>query len=93
MLGAGIIGLENQFLVFLRVAVLHRFYCLKWPKSWHVHKMNILISLVTNMSDQKLYGRLGHNDTVSLGKQPRIKIYCADSQTDQNLCWKQKLLC
>ena len=22
-----IIGLENQFLVFLRVAVLHRFYC------------------------------------------------------------------
>ena len=23
-----IIGLENQFLVFLRVAVLHRFYCI-----------------------------------------------------------------
>ena len=24
-----IIGLENQFLVFLRVAVLHRFYCIQ----------------------------------------------------------------
>ena len=24
----GIIGIENQFLVFLRVAVLHRFYCM-----------------------------------------------------------------
>ena len=24
-----IIGLENQFVVFLRVAVLHRFYCVK----------------------------------------------------------------
>ena len=27
-LHSAIIGLENQFLLFLRVAVLHRFYCI-----------------------------------------------------------------
>ena len=26
-----IVGLENQFVVFLRVAVLHRFYCMVLP--------------------------------------------------------------
>ena len=32
-----IIGLENQFVVFLRVAFLHRFYCifmLYYSKTW-----------------------------------------------------------
>ena len=35
-----IIGLENQFYAFLRVTVLHRFYCL-----WYVQKSSVLAQI------------------------------------------------
>ena len=37
-----IIGLENQFLVFLTVAVLDRFYCILFLKN----KLHLLVSVI-----------------------------------------------
>ena len=36
-----IIGLENQFVVFLRVALVHRFYCNNEMGNGHMSKINM----------------------------------------------------
>ena len=41
-LHSALIGLENQFVVFLRVAVLHRFYCTVKPHH------NLMITIITD---------------------------------------------
>ena len=56
-----IIGLENQFVVVLRVAILHRFYCTRITRTnekvmilvllntfiWHIHFCFHVISIIT----------------------------------------------
>ena len=66
-----IIGFENQFLVFLRVVVLHRFYCI-------IKYKNVLFSMIQAAKEVVLsmypnYERIAKEIHVRVAELPLIE--------------------